>query len=129
MQEHEKTTPELDTDSSSSWSTESLDNILFYTPKIVNAIDDTEILQEIRKKYPQIDTPGVAIKDSRKAFISFVNDEEFITHLMTYYKISFYSLTTLFQNHYPYLFKTTSYIEKIATIVKSHKYDKFVVEE
>lgn len=99
-------------------------DLLFYTPKIIQQIDDAEIIQEIFKIYPRLKESNEQKKekDERKAFADFLNERELINELLNKYNLTIIDLVKLFYRKFSYIFNTITYSNKLRKIIEANGY-------
>ncbi len=110
-------------------SDQSEDNLLFYTPKFVDSIDDIDILRKIRSKYPKITDKNETDKVSRQEFLKMLEDKEFINGILNQYNLKLYDLFLIFKQHYTYLFNTSNYIKNVQRVIDEVGYLKSKEEQ
>lgn len=100
--------------------------LLFYTPKIAQQIDDKEIVEEIFYRYPNLKIANVSKeeKEERKVFLEFFKEKKLILDILTKYNISIVDLIKILHRKFSYLFSTSSYINKVKLIIDSNGYSK-----
>lgn len=99
-------------------------DILFYTPKIVQHIDDIDIIKEIFKRFPKLKEANKSKneKEERKVFLEFLQQRILIEDLLKTYGLTIVDLIKLFYRHFSYLFNTVTYSNKIKTIIEKNGY-------
>lgn len=99
-------------------------DILFYTPKIIQHIDDSEIIKEIFKRFPKLGEANKSKdeKEERKVFLEFLQQKILIDDLLKTYGLTIVDLIKLFYRHFSYLFNTVTYSNKIKTIIEKNGY-------
>ena len=100
----------------------SLDSLLFYTPKIVEAIDDKEVFRYVNYVWPQFDEAENE-KEERKTFLQFLLDVEKVQSILDRYHYTMMDLISLFYRKKAYLFTTKTYIEKVRDIIADNYAD------
>lgn len=100
------------------------EDMLFYTPKVVQHIDDSTIIEEIFIRFPKLKEANEKKqeKDERKYFAEFLNEKELINDLLTKYNISIIDLIKLFYRKYSYIFNTITYSNKLKRIIEINDY-------
>ena len=103
---------------------DSADDMLFYTPKIVQHIDDAEIIQEIFRRFPRLQDANSSKdeKEERKAFLEFLQQKLLINDILKTYSLTIVDLIKLFYRHFSYIFNTVTYSNKIKTIIEKNGY-------
>lgn len=99
-------------------------DLLFYTPKIVQQIDDAEILRDIFIRYPKLKEANdeKKEKDERKAFADFLSEKELINELLNKYNLTIVDLVKLFYRKFSYIFNTVTYSNKLRKIIEANGY-------
>ena len=99
-------------------------DLLFYTPKIIQTIDDAEIICEIFERFPRLKESNEKKKekDERKAFADFLNERELINELLNKYNLTIIDLVKLFFRKFSYLFNTITYSNKLKKIIEANGY-------
>ena len=101
-----------------------LDNVLFYTPKITQHLDEVAIIEEIYAKFPNLleANKSKKEKEERKALLEFFQEKKLVKELLKKYEMSIIDLVRFFMKHFPYLFNTITYAKKIKKIVEENEY-------
>ncbi len=99
-------------------------DLLFYTPKIVQHIDDAEILSFIFKKFPKLGdaNKNKQEKEERKAFVDFIEEKDIVNEVLERYGLTIIDLIRLFYRHYSYIFNTVNYSAKLKRIIEENGY-------
>lgn len=99
-------------------------DLLFYTPKIVQHIDDLEIINEIFRVFPKIKEANEKKreKDERKAFVEFLQEKTLVNNLLTKYNLTIVDLIKLFYRKFSYIFNTITYSNKLKKIIEENGY-------
>ena len=93
----------------------------FYTnDKFFDQLDNNDIMKAILKKYPRLSTSNT---DSiiKKALIEMLNDEAFVSEILSYYNISIYDLFKMLHKTYSSIFKGT-YLKKVKSNLEGKSY-------
>lgn len=101
-----------------------LDNVLFYTPKITQHLDEVAIIEEIYAKFPNLleANKSKKEKEERKALLEFFQEKKLVKELLKKYEMSIIDLVRFFMKHFPYLFNTITYAKKIKKIIEENEY-------
>lgn len=99
-------------------------DLLFYTPKIVQQIDDAEIIREIFIRYPKLKESNELKKekDERKAFADFLQERELVNEILNKYNLTIIELVKLFYRKFSYIFNTITYSNKLRKIIELNGY-------
>ena len=99
-------------------------DLLFYTPKMVQQIDDAAILEEIFTLYPKLKLTnnGRLEKEDRRVFAEFLNEKKLVDRILQKYNLSIIELVKLFYRKYTYLFNTITYSKKLKKIIEANAY-------
>ena len=98
------------------------DNILFYSPKMSENIDDKEVLSAVYALFPALSACANE-KDERKMFIEALLDIDKIELILMRYNYSMQDFIKVFYRRMPYLFSSKTYIDKIRSIVEDNYAD------
>ena len=103
---------------------ESDDDILFYTPKIAQYIDDSNILEHVFRNFQKLKDANETKneKDERKAFIEFIQSKDLVNDILNQYSISIIDLIRIFAKKYSYIFNTVTYTNKVKSIIEANGY-------
>lgn len=99
-------------------------DLLFYTPKIVQHIDDAEMLKEMFAKWPKFKEcdEHKKEKDARKAFAEFLQEKDLINEFLEKYNLTIIDLIRLFYRKFSYIFNTVTYSNKLKKIIEENGY-------
>ena len=99
-------------------------DLLFYTPKIVQHIDDADIMNEILKRCPKLKEcdEQKKEKDARKAFAEFLQEKNLINEFLEKYNLTIIDLIKLFYRKFSYIFNTVTYSNKLKKIIEENGY-------
>lgn len=109
---------------SESYNDDELNEMLFYTPKIVQCLDDKIIIDEIYVKYPRLKDANLnkEEKEERKIFLMFLQEKKLINEILKKYNINIIDLIKIFYRHFSYIFNTIAYSNKIRAIITQNGY-------
>lgn len=99
-------------------------DLLFYTPKIIQQIDDADIIREIFARYPKLKESNESKKekDERKAFADFLQERELVNEILNKYNLTIIELVKLFYRKFSYIFNTITYSNKLRKIIELNGY-------
>lgn len=99
-------------------------DLLFYTPKIIQQIDDADIIREIFARYPKLKESNESKKekDERKAFADFLQERELVNEILNKYNLTIIELVKLFYRKFSYIFNTITYSNKLRKIIELNEY-------
>lgn len=99
-------------------------DLLFYNQKIIQNIDDAEIIREIFERFPKLKESNEQKKekDERKAFIEFLQDRALVNDILSKYNFTIIDLIRLFFRKFSYLFNTITYSNKLKKIIETNEY-------
>lgn len=99
-------------------------DLLFYTPKIIQHIDDVEIISYIYEKFPKLAdaNKNKEEKEERKAFADFLQQKELVNEILNKYNLSIVDIIRLFFRHFSYIFNTSTYFAKLKAIIETNGY-------
>lgn len=99
-------------------------DLLFYTPKIIQHIDDADIISCIYEKFPKLAEANKSKeeKEERKAFADFLQEKEIVNEILNKYNLSIVDVVKLFSRHFSYIFNTSTYFAKLKTIIETNGY-------
>lgn len=108
-----------------------IENLLFYTPKVVQQIDDSDIIEEIFSKFPKLKEAykNKEEKEERKAFLEFLQCKQATLSVLDKYNLDVMELLKLCCRHFSYIFSTANYIEKVKKIVEQNGYSERRISE
>lgn len=99
-------------------------DLLFYTPKIIQHIDDLDILSYIFNSFPKLKEANAnkQDKEERKAFVEFLENKDLVNGILEKYGMTIIDLIKLFYRHYAYIFNTVNYSTKLKKIIEENGY-------
>lgn len=99
-------------------------DLLFYTPKIVQQIDDASIIEEIFAICPKLKEANTEKKEKeeRKAFADFLENKRLVESILTKYNLTIIDLVKLFYRKFAYIFNTVTYSNKLKHIIEDNGY-------
>ena len=105
-------------------SNDEVGEFLFYTPKLVQHLDDKEIIEEIFYRYPPLLEANRNKEEieERKVFLIFMQEKDIIDSILAKYNISIIDLIKIFYRHFSYIFNTVTYTNKVKTIIEQNEY-------
>ena len=87
------------------------------------AIDNLEMLNEISSKYPEMTKfEDSELSGSRTVFLSFLEDDAFISEILERYDMTFQELLSCMYSSYGQLLSNLPFIRKVRKIVLSASY-------
>ena len=100
------------------------DNLLFYTSKVDQYIDDNNIINDIYNKYPKLKFYDELQqeKEERKCFLDFLQEKTLIESILDKYNISIVDIIKLFYKRSSYIFNTATYLAKVRKILSDNGY-------
>jgi hypothetical protein len=100
------------------------DNLLFYTSKVDQYIDDNNIIKDIYNKYPKLKFYDELQqeKEERKCFLDFLQEKTLIESILDKYNISIVDIIKLFYKRSSYIFNTATYLAKVRKILSDNGY-------
>lgn len=114
----------MDKDFLESYNEDDYGDLLFYTPKIIQQIDDSAIIEDIQSLYPKLKLANddKLEKEERRIFADFLNEKELVDNILKKYNLSIVDLIKLFYRKYTYLFNTITYSKKLKKIIEANAY-------
>lgn len=110
---------------------EAEENFLFYTPKTIQQIDDSDILEDIFKLFPKLKEAhrSKEDKEERKTFLEFLQSKETILKILDKYHLDILQLMKVCCRHFSYVFNTANYTLKVKSIIENNGYSEIQIEE
>ena len=96
-------------------------DLLFYTSKTIQLIDDIDILEKIYISFPKL-KEAKEEKEERKAFVEFLQQRKLVNEILSKYNLSIIDLIKLFYRKAAYIFNTANYSNKIKEIIEANGY-------
>ncbi len=99
-------------------------DLLFYTPKIVQYIDDMEIMGEILLRWPALkETSEQKLeKEERRALAEFLQQRTIVNEILNKYNLTIIDMMKLFYRKSPHIFNTVTYSNKLKKIIEANGY-------